>query len=241
MAQIMEAKYYRGGNFLDSSLGNQSSFAWRSIHGSQELLKEGLVWRIGNGLKTRIWKDRWLPRPSTFMIQSPPSLLNSDAIVSEIIDEDTRWWKTQLLETLFSDEEVQLILSLPVSSTNREDVCIWRGTKNGNFSVRSAYYLQVELDNRGLADSSSSKDYYLVWRKIWGLEIPKVEKNLWRACHEILPTRKNLKRRNITEDPLCPISGLEEETALHILWECPSARDAWGVGVQNSKKAQALV
>jgi hypothetical protein len=84
-AQIMEAKYYRGRNFLDSSLGNQPSFVWRSIHSSQELFNEGLVWQIGNGLKARIWKDRWVPRPSTFMIHSPPLLMNLDATVSKLL------------------------------------------------------------------------------------------------------------------------------------------------------------
>ena len=70
LAQIMEAKYYCGKTFLDSKLGNQPSFAWRSIHSSWGLLKEGLIWRIGNGSRVRIGKDKWLPHPSTFMIQS---------------------------------------------------------------------------------------------------------------------------------------------------------------------------
>jgi hypothetical protein len=48
LAQIMEAKYYCGQNFLDSKLGNQPSFAWHSIHSSCGLLREGLVWWIGN-------------------------------------------------------------------------------------------------------------------------------------------------------------------------------------------------
>jgi hypothetical protein len=69
-------------------------------------------------------KDRWISRPSTFMIQSPPILLSLDATVCELIDVDTRWWKTQLLENLFSKEDVRLILSLPASFTSREDACI---------------------------------------------------------------------------------------------------------------------
>jgi hypothetical protein len=80
-AQIMGAKYYRGGNFLESSLGHRPSYAWRSIHSSQNLLKEGLIWRIGNGTKVRIWKDKWVPHPSTFMIQSPHNMLSPEATV----------------------------------------------------------------------------------------------------------------------------------------------------------------
>ena len=58
LAQIMEAKYYRGKDFLESQLGHRPLFAWRSIHGGCDLLKEGLIWRIGNGSAVRIWKDK---------------------------------------------------------------------------------------------------------------------------------------------------------------------------------------
>jgi hypothetical protein len=47
------------------------------------------------------------------------------------------------------------------------------------------------------------------------------------ACHNILPTKVNLLRRNITTDDLCPLCEREKETTGHILWSCPSARDVW--------------
>ena len=65
-----------------------------------------------------------------------------------------------------------------------------------------------------------------------------MEKNfLWKACHEILPTRKNLCNRKIIDNPRCPICDLEEETTLHILWECPSARVVWSVGSMKLQKS----
>jgi ribonuclease HI len=238
LAQIMEAKYYRGKNFLESKLGNRPSFAWRSIHGSCSLLKEGLIWRIGNGSRVRIWKDKWLPHPSTFMVQSKPVLLDPNATVNALIDGDTHWWNLPLLDNLFTREEAQLILTLPVSMTSQEDTCIWRGTNNGSFSVRSAYYIQREIERRGLAESSSTGERSKVWQKIWNLKIPNVEKTfLWRACHESLPTRQNLKWRNIIDDASCPICRMEEETAIHILWQCPSAKDVWSMGPKAMQKS----
>ena len=68
LSQIMDAKYYLGSNILYAQLGTRHTYAWRSIHNYCDLLKEGLVWRIGNGTQVRIWKDRWIPRPSTFMV-----------------------------------------------------------------------------------------------------------------------------------------------------------------------------
>jgi hypothetical protein len=53
--------------------------------------------------------------------------------------------------------------------------------------------------------------------------VPNVEKKfIWRTSYDILPTRVNLYWRKILDDPKCPICGREDETTIHILWECPS-------------------
>lgn len=134
----MKANYYLDCSVLDASLGKRPSFAWRSIQGSSDLVKEGLVWRVGNGKTIRICKDRWLPSPTTYMAHSPPSILDHNATISRLIDEDTKWWNYAMLEQIFSWEEIISIQSVPISITDKEDVLIWRGMTNGLFSVRSA-------------------------------------------------------------------------------------------------------
>lgn len=43
-----------------------------SIWLARDLLKEGLLWRIGDGETVRIWHDRWFPSTiNTFAVQSP--------------------------------------------------------------------------------------------------------------------------------------------------------------------------
>ena len=171
------------------------------------------------------------------MIQSPPALLDSNALVSDLIDNDTKWWNLPMLKNNFSEEEVNLILSMPISVTNRGDKQIWRGTKNGLFSVKSAYFIQKELDRKEEAESSSGTGTSKVWKEIWKLRLPNVGKNfLWRACHEILPTRVNLHKKKIVEDALCPLCGREEETVMHVLWLCPAAVDVWSLGCKIFQK-----
>ena len=51
-----------------------------------------------------------------------------------------------------------------------------------------------------------------------------------------MPTRVNLYRRKIVEDALCPLCGREEETVLHVLWQCPSIADVWSVGCRKLQK-----
>ena len=77
-----------------------------------------------------------------------------------------------------------------------------------------------------------------VWKQIWDLQIPNVEKTfLWRVCHESLPTRQNLQRRKVIEDAFCLFYKMEDETAIHILWQCSSARDVWCVGPKKLQKS----
>ena len=133
VAQIMKAKYYPDCSTLEAPLGKKPSFAWRSIQGTCNVVREGLIWRVGNGEKIRIWTDKWIWSPSTYKVQSPPSVLDPDATVSSLINNATNWWDEDLLNQVFSREEVRSIQSMPISVTGQEAALIWRGTANGVF------------------------------------------------------------------------------------------------------------
>ena len=47
------------------------SGTWRSILRGVDLLKEGVIWRVGNGDGIRIWDDPWLPRGITRRVITP--------------------------------------------------------------------------------------------------------------------------------------------------------------------------
>jgi hypothetical protein len=38
------------------------SYTWRSILARIEVLKKGLIWRMGDGTTTAIWTDDWIQR-----------------------------------------------------------------------------------------------------------------------------------------------------------------------------------
>jgi hypothetical protein len=142
-----------------------------------------------------------------------------------------------LLEQIFSPNEVKKILSIPLSSTKKEDILLWRGTVKGDFSVRSAYHLQKKVKEVNIARCSTSCSD--VWDKIWRMQVPNVEKHfLWRASHEILPTRANLFRRKIIDDPMCPICGLEEGMMFHIYG---NAHQPWMFGVKGSENFRRVL
>jgi hypothetical protein len=61
-ARVWKAKYYPNSRLLDWALAGDASQTWRAIEYGMELLKQGVIHRIGNGKSTHIWQDNWLPR-----------------------------------------------------------------------------------------------------------------------------------------------------------------------------------
>lgn len=48
-AKVLKAKYYPHGSLIDTTFGPNASPAWRGIEHGLDLLKKGIIWRIGNG------------------------------------------------------------------------------------------------------------------------------------------------------------------------------------------------
>jgi hypothetical protein len=170
VGKIHQAKYYPSCFILEAKLGNRPSFVWRSIMVAQPVLQRGLIWRIGEGSDIRIWGDRWIPNPTTYMIQSPRRVLGRQARVSELIDQDTRQWKGNLVSEIFLEEEAKVTKSLPISSITTKDKLIWRCTKNGIFSVRSAYHLEME-NMSDLCNGGSTPANSFARRDCWNLKV----------------------------------------------------------------------
>jgi hypothetical protein len=144
MAHIYKEKYFTNGNFLDSNVGGKPSYAWQSMWKARTFLKEGLVWREGDGNGIKIWKDRWLNSPFTYSIQSPVKVLGEEASVSEHIDEDSKWWNFNLIKESFLEEEVGKIC---------------------DFTVHSAYHKAKENSIMDEASSSNSMQMAYLWKK----------------------------------------------------------------------------
>jgi hypothetical protein len=112
------------------------------------------------------------------------------------------------------------------------DRLIWLGSKNGTFSVKSAYHLGLEIIERDRGQTSQAEKGTNVWSSIWNLQVPNpIKMFLWCACNDILPTRKNLFKRRVIDDDKCPWCYLEEETTAHAIWFCPAAKDVWNASL----------
>ncbi|KAG5630761.1 hypothetical protein H5410_002478 [Solanum commersonii] len=59
-------------------------------------------------------------------------------------------WKIQERNSLFEAEDVNAILSIPISIAGSNDRLIWHHTKTGNYEVKSGYYIAKDLIDAGL-------------------------------------------------------------------------------------------
>ena len=203
--KVLKAKYFPTTDFIHASIGHNPSYTWRSLISVQSLIIEGMRWRVGNGENIKFWQDRWLPRGSTYSVNSPRMFLSGDTMVVDLIDSSTARWKNEVIDSFFIDYEVDLIKSIPLSVALPLDKLVWAETNNGKFTVGSAYKLVVTLfKSRNHGTTSNGSLLRKFWKKIWSLPIPhKVRHFCWRACRDILPTKAKLKRRNVIAEDVC--------------------------------------
>lgn len=162
---------------------------------------------IGDGVSTQIWGDPWVPKLPKFRVL-PRSDVAGDGpmMVNQLICNGQ--WQITELNGLFTRWEVE---ELP------KDCWTWDASKDGEFTVRSAYYLMLKEETRTAGSSSYHTDE-IGWQQIWSAEIyPKTKHFIWRALHGGLAVRSQLAKRGISLDTMCPMCGEEEETIVHML------------------------
>lgn len=163
---------------------------------------------MGDGRSIKVWKDRWLPTPITHTVQSHPRVLVDNAMITALINPERRCWNVELIKEVFTVDEARVIENIPLSHFLPLDRLIWRGTKNGVFTMQSAYHLSKELLERVGGQSSYVEKDQGVRKVIWSMEVSNpVKLFIWHACHNLLPTKENLFKRKVVEESTCPCCG----------------------------------
>jgi hypothetical protein len=85
------------------------------------MLQQGMVWRGGDGCSIQVWRDRRLPTPTSFGVQSPNLILSEQVKISNLIDQDTKGWDVVLLNEVFFEDEANVISNIPLSPLLPQD------------------------------------------------------------------------------------------------------------------------
>ncbi|KAL4603074.1 hypothetical protein ACB092_10G099600 [Castanea dentata] len=213
--RVLKARYFPNTDFLHAELGTKPSYAWRSILSAQPVLKAGYRWQ--------------LPRPSTFRVLLPPTILPEDTKVSFLIDSNSGEWNVSLISQIFPPDDVACILGIPLSEHKPRDRIIWAYTPKGKFTVNSAYKVAMSMtQGNSDAEVSYSEPQTRFWRQVWNLHIlNKIKLFTWRACKNILPTKANLYHRHVLDNSTCDACNLDPETTGHLFWDFHLAKEVW--------------
>jgi hypothetical protein len=189
-------------------------------------MKEGLIWRVGDGSNINIWKDLWLNRDGAKQPITPrrQCLLTN---VAEMINPITGQWDEQLVRQKIWEMDAEIILSTPIRA-DFEDYPAWFHDSKGIFSVKSAYKIYVKQRDAKVSSSSVDTKVHSFWKQIWDLScLPKVKQFMWRLTHNSLPLRTNISRRGIRCDTLCACCKRLDEDGAHFFLKCKETREAW--------------
>lgn len=91
------------------------------------MIHKGIRWRIGNGKQVEVYKENWMPRPTSFKPISSPSL-PIDSRVSDLINAANQW-NEGLINQHFAKEDVEMILRILLPSRPMEDQIVWHYDK----------------------------------------------------------------------------------------------------------------
>ncbi|KAL0281961.1 UNVERIFIED_CONTAM: hypothetical protein Sradi_7277100 [Sesamum radiatum] len=185
-----------------------ASWCWRKLVKASLLLKEGLVYRVGDGLKFRLWTDLWHPRgPLIKQFPRGPTItgLPVDSWLVTVIHQGQWCWPSA------SDFDIQSIMAdLPAIYPLQPDQVLW---KTGTFSTQSLLQFLQPAAPR------------VIWHQLFGgkFGLPRHEFILWLAILERLSTMDRVWASPMGQQcVLC--GGQQRESHCHLFFHCSFSR-----------------
>lgn len=126
---------------MDDGVKITGSYAWKSILKARQFIALGSSRRIRDGRSDLIRGDRWLSGLHYSKVLFPQKHFPLNTKVCALMSENGTSWDEDRIRGEFLPFEAQEILSIPLSSRWPVDIRIWKETKNGVCSTKSAYRL----------------------------------------------------------------------------------------------------
>lgn len=223
VSRVIQGRYAHNDSILNAPIKAKCSFFWRIFVWARELLQKGLRKRIGDGKSTYFFQDPWIPKEITFKpIPIPGVVAQEEVLVSDFIT-PTMGWNINRLQEVVCQEDVQCIMTIPISALQDSDKWIWHYCSNGLYYIKSGYKLALYLyENQ---DSANTNEHQKWWTTLWKTKVPqKVRMFIWKVYHGCLPTTYCLWKRNVVVSPICIVWRSKLERIDHALWGCKRSK-----------------
>ncbi|KAE8813898.1 hypothetical protein D1007_08811 [Hordeum vulgare] len=109
-----------------------------------------------------------------------------------------------------------------------DDTWAWFPDHRGSFSVRSAYKLSIKAASVDSGEQGTCDWQLFKWQAIWDAPCPlKIQQFLWITAHNSLPVRRNLVKKGVRVDTICPVCHRFDEDGAHMLLKCKPVKKLW--------------
>jgi hypothetical protein len=211
----MRGKYPAIGNGIakatDSSLR-------KSLVKLDPLLQQFSTWIVCDGSEIDAWSAVWIEEGLRLddILTIPPHLVGLK--VCDLVDEQGGWNWSMLSSWMPEEYQQRIAAVCPHMPDNGKDV---RAGVGGQIEE---YYVAVMYNN---ICGFQHKNENSIWHKIWKIKVPeRVRSFIWMAMHDRLLTNSNKSKMGICH-AMCNYCGDVEETAIHVLRDCPTASNVW--------------
>ncbi|XVE95435.1 hypothetical protein REPUB_Repub02eG0096900 [Reevesia pubescens] len=215
---ILRSKYMKNDDFFTVRVKNTASYTWRSILRGRDVLMQGLGSNVANGKRSKFWMDSWIQcGPLINFALREISELEADLSVADYCGNDGKI-NLEALHDVLPEDILLLIAAKWISPyEDDEDSIFWIHSPDGDFSVKSAYQMQIE----NLPEEGS-------WNFVWELKCPsKIKVFLWKVLHKAIPTKHFLVSRHIPMALSCGRCSTGCEDILHALRDCKISKATW--------------
>ena len=158
----MRTKYLYESELFRCPRRSTDSPVWKSIMKTRDLLKSGVIWKVGKGDKISFWLDNQIENRSLLDITgiARSEITNIDIQVGEFITPQDDWDVNLLNTTLNYHPIIQKILGTTLSVFPRDDSFCWGINSSGKFSTKSATWMA-----HGVYPHTASKwPFYWIWK-----------------------------------------------------------------------------
>ena len=235
--RVLNSKYGGWRNLEETGNSAKQCVWWRDVKQAFNQSQQGLViqnnmrWKVGDGEKVRFWTDKWINQEESLAERYPRLFIISSQQNHTIrqmgTQNDTGWeWNFSWRRLLFDNEidtAISFLREVEGQTIQQQQIDIWEwiGDSSGIYTTRSAYNLIWEEIAGGQKEDWSME--------LWKTKIPsKIAIFAWRLCRGRLPTKENLRKRNIQiNNMLCPFCSGAMEDESHLFIHCIKIQPIW--------------